>query len=58
MQKTFKTPTILAIVTLIGLFSALIGDSLLDWLSWLLLAVPIVVISYKLIKPFSIKNMK
>jgi hypothetical protein len=40
----FRWPLMLALLSLIGLLSALIGDALYDLLSWLSLGVPLVII--------------
>jgi len=40
----FLVPAILAVLTCVGLVSALLGDDLWDGLSWLSLSVPIVVV--------------
>ncbi len=44
-------PLLLAIVSLWGLLSALVGDGLLDVLSWLTLSIPLVVIARFVIRP-------
>jgi hypothetical protein len=41
--QVFWVPTLLALISIVGLLSALLGDGLFDLLSWLTLAVPIVV---------------
>lgn len=48
MGRVFKIPAIIALLTLAGLLSALIGDNAFDWVSWLLLITPIGVICWKL----------
>jgi hypothetical protein len=40
----FLVPAILAVLTCVGLVSALLGDEFWDGLSWLTLSVPIVVV--------------
>lgn len=45
---TFGAPTAIAVASLIGLVSALLGDGLRDWISWVGLAVPVVVILWAL----------
>jgi hypothetical protein len=37
----FRWPLLLAVLSLFGLLSALIGDGVYDWLSWLSLGVPL-----------------
>ena len=39
----FLIPAIIAAVSGAGLISALVGDDVWDWLSWLTLSVPVVV---------------
>lgn len=40
LADIFRWPLTLGAITLAGLLSALLGDGVWDWLSWLLLAVP------------------
>jgi hypothetical protein len=42
----FLVPAILAVLTCVGLVSALLGDELWDGLSWLALSVPIAVVAW------------
>ena len=44
LRQVFAVPLLLAILTGIGLLSALTGDGWRDALSWLTLAVPLLVI--------------
>lgn len=45
----FRVPVILAGLTLLGLFAALLGEAALwRWTAWLALGVPVVVIVWKL----------
>ncbi|AUD02817.1 hypothetical protein [Spirosoma pollinicola] len=44
-------PLILAVVSLWGLLSALVGDGLLDFFSWLTLSIPLLVIARFVMKP-------
>ena len=44
LRQVFAAPLLLAILTGIGLLSALTGDGWRDALSWLTLAVPLLVI--------------
>lgn len=37
LAQAYAVPSVLAVASLIGLISALMGDGLADWLSWLLL---------------------
>ncbi|MBU0601951.1 MAG: hypothetical protein KKD25_06070 [Gammaproteobacteria bacterium] len=43
VMQVFLWPLVLALVTLCGLLSALLGDGVWDVLSWCLLAVPVAV---------------
>jgi len=42
LAHIFRWPMVLAVATLIGLLSALIGDGLWDGISWALLVLPVV----------------
>jgi hypothetical protein len=42
----FLVPAVLAVLTCVGLVSALLGDDLWDGLSWLTLSVPIAVVAW------------
>ena len=44
LRQVFAAPLALAILSTVGLISALVGDDLWDVLSWLTLAVPVAVI--------------
>ena len=46
MRQVFAAPLAIAILSTVGLISALVGDDLWDVLSWLNLAVPVAVILY------------
>jgi len=46
-RKVYGPPCILAAVVAYGLLSALLGDGLWDELSWIALAIPLVVIAWK-----------
>ncbi|WP_166574900.1 hypothetical protein [Caulobacter sp. SLTY] len=46
--KIFGWPTVLAILSLIGLVGALVGDGPWDWLSWLCLGFPLAVLGWVL----------
>ncbi len=43
-RRVWAAPTAIAIVSLVGLVVALLGDGLNDWVSWIGLAAPLVVI--------------
>ncbi|TDQ06211.1 hypothetical protein [Pedobacter metabolipauper] len=47
--KIWMAPIILAVISAVGLLSALIGDHLWDTISWLALGVPLIVGGYYLI---------
>jgi hypothetical protein len=40
LWEVFATPLVMGVLSLIGLVSALAGDGVADWLSWVALAVP------------------
>jgi hypothetical protein len=42
-RRTWTWPIVIAVGSLVGLVSALVGDGLYDALSWLLLAVPVAI---------------
>lgn len=44
LQEIFRVPMILALLSALGLVSALVGDGIFDWFSWLALAVPVAII--------------
>lgn len=46
LRQVFAAPLAIAILTIVGLISALVGDDLWDVLSWLTLAIPVAVILY------------
>ena len=43
----WQTPTLIALITLVGLIAALVGDGWHDVLSWAALGVPVAVIAWK-----------
>ena len=45
---TFGAPILIAVFSVVGLVSALLGDGLRDWISWAGLAVPVAVIIWAL----------
>lgn len=45
---TFGAPVLIAVASLVGLVSALLGDGPRDWVSWAGLAVPVAVIIWAL----------
>ncbi len=46
LRQVFAAPLAIAMLSIVGLISALVGDDLWDVLSWLTLAVPVAVILY------------
>lgn len=40
LWEVFAAPLVMGVLSLIGLVSALAGDGVADWLSWVALAVP------------------
>lgn len=44
LKEIFRVPMILALLSALGLISALVGDGIFDWFSWLALAVPVAII--------------
>lgn len=51
LWQIFAIPTVLGVLSVIGLISALVGDGIWDGLSWLLLAIPVVLCAYAWLKP-------
>lgn len=49
-RQIFAVPLVLAILSIIGLVSALVGDGMWDGLSWIALAIPIALCGYFLLK--------
>ncbi|MCP9626091.1 hypothetical protein NML43_03190 [Rhodopseudomonas palustris] len=41
--QIFAAPLAIAIITALGLTTALLGDGLWDWMSWIALALPVAV---------------
>jgi hypothetical protein len=46
-RKVYGPGIVLAVITLFGLLSALLGDGIWDGLSWVALTIPLVVIAWK-----------
>jgi hypothetical protein len=51
LKTVYRVPLILSIFTVGGLLSALLGDGLWDAFSWVLLAIPISLLSFFLLRP-------
>jgi hypothetical protein len=49
-RRVWAAPAAIAVVSLVGLVAALLGDGLNDWVSWIGLAVPLVVIVWARLK--------
>lgn len=43
LSQIFAIPTLLGVLTTVGLVSALVGDGVFDGLSWLTLAAPVAI---------------
>jgi hypothetical protein len=50
-KKVYGRPLMLAVVSLIGLLSALVGDGIWNALSWFCLGTPVLVIVRHLVSP-------
>lgn len=48
VRRTFAIPTAIAIISIVGLLGALVGDGWLDAISWAGLLVPLLVIAWAL----------
>ncbi|MBM7407412.1 hypothetical protein EDF69_002978 [Sphingomonas sp. JUb134] len=46
IRSTFALPTLIALLSVVGLVSALTGDGVRDVLSWIALAVPVVAVGW------------
>ncbi len=46
LRKIFGLPLLIALLTFVGLVSALTGDGLRDALSWVALAVPVAAVAW------------
>ncbi len=51
LWQIFAIPTVLGVLSIVGLISALVGDGIWDGLSWLLLAIPVVLCAYAWLRP-------
>ncbi len=49
-RTVYRTPFILSTITIAGLLSALLGDGVWDALSWGLLAIPMFLLSFFLVR--------
>ncbi|AFT69324.1 Putative membrane protein [Alloalcanivorax dieselolei B5] len=48
--RIFAVPVLIAVISLIGLVAALLGDGVLDVMSWVGLAMPVVMIGWAMVK--------
>lgn len=46
LRQVFAAPLAIAVLSIVGLISALVGDDVWDVLSWLTLAIPVAVSLY------------
>lgn len=46
-RKIYGHAAVIAAITLLGLLSALLGDNVWDGLSWIALAIPLAIITWK-----------
>jgi len=51
LRQIFAVPLLLALLSAVGLVSALVGDGVWDALSWLTLAVPVAIGAYCFARP-------
>lgn len=49
-RRVFAIPTAIAVVSLVGLITALLGDGLNDWISWIGLGAPLAVLLWALLR--------
>jgi xanthosine utilization system XapX-like protein len=47
----YRIPFTLALISIVGLILALIGDSLWDWTAWVLLGLPLAIAAFYLVRP-------
>jgi hypothetical protein len=50
LKMVYQAPFVLSILIIAGLLSALLGDGLWDALSWVLLAIPMLLLSFFLFR--------
>ncbi|NQE64877.1 hypothetical protein [Caulobacter sp. RHG1] len=48
-RRVWTIPILVAIASLVGLVSALLGDGVLDWISWIGLGAAVVVLAWALV---------
>ena len=51
LRRIFSMPLLLAVLSLIGLMSALLGDGWWDRLSWAALGLPLLIVVWRLCRP-------
>lgn len=47
----FAAPTLMAVLSLVGLVAALVGDGAWDGVSWLTLGIPVAVMGWYMVRP-------
>jgi hypothetical protein len=55
-RKVYGPAIAISVITIYGLFSALLGDGIWDELSWVVLAIPLAIIVWKCGRGVSIRN--
>lgn len=51
LWRIFAVPIWMGVLSVVGLVSALVGDEHWDWISWLTMTVPVLVIAYFMLWP-------
>jgi hypothetical protein len=51
VRQIYRWPFVIAFITIAGLLFALFGDGVWDAVSWVLLAIPLGMIAYRLRRP-------
>jgi hypothetical protein len=51
LRGVYRIPLLLGFITIIGLLSALLGDGVWDGFSWLLLAIPLLLLGFIVRRP-------
>lgn len=50
LRQTFAVPFWLALASAVGLLAALLGNGPLDWASWLMLGLPVLIPTWKILR--------
>ncbi len=45
-RHVWAVPTVIGVISLVGLITALLGDGIEDWIGWAGLAIPLAVIAW------------